>query len=199
VKKLFASGLFVIVIGIAAFAQDSEKNWYDSYAEGIEQKLFVNAGVGLGYSPYKLGIPPISVSADYKLPIKLPITVGLTGAFRTSTDSYSSGSQAIDMTYTDIGIGARGAYHFNFVKNFDVYAGVTLGYVIQVYDVKFGSMYDNPIYAATKAAYKDKGASYPLFGFNIGGRYFFTQNIGAYLELGYSGIQLASLGLAVKF
>jgi hypothetical protein len=76
----------------------------------------------------------------------------------------------------------------------DTYAGVTLGYVIQTGDVKYkgaaSSLGRNTSY---------DGVSFLLFGANIGARYFFTNNIGAYLELGYSGLQVASIGLALKF
>jgi hypothetical protein len=93
----------------------------------------------------------------------------------------------------NIGFGARGAYHFNFIEKLDVYAGLTLGYVIQSAVVTYGSAWDN----IPKTDYP--ATSFFLFGVNIGARYFFTNNIGAYLELGYSGLQVASVGLSVKF
>jgi hypothetical protein len=189
--------LILVLVAFAAggaFAQ----NWYDSYAPGIDaSKIFINAGIGYGFSSYSMGIPPISVSADFKLPIKLPITVGGVAALSTWKRSIASvpgfADSDISITYRNIGFGARGAYHFNFVKNLDTYAGLTLGYVIQSADVKYGSYYDS----VPKTSYD--GNSFFLYGFNIGARYFFTKNIGAYLELGYSGLQIASIGLSVKF
>jgi hypothetical protein len=62
-------------------------------------------------------------------------------------------------------------YHFNFLKNLDTYAGLTLGYVIQTFD---GGDYSGSAY---------EGVSFFLFGVNIGARYFFTESIGAYLEV----------------
>ena len=191
-KKLFASVLFVAVIGTAAFAQD----WYTSYADGIDQKLFINAGIGLGPTGgYDMGLPPISASVDFKLPIELPITVGGIFTFAQWKYSYSLPVPATtfpyNITYKDyefvwnnIGIGARGMYHFGLLKNLDTYMGLTLGYVIQTFDGE-----DIPGY---------EGQSFFLYGFNIGARYFFTEAIGAYLEVGYSGLQFASIGLAVK-
>jgi hypothetical protein len=188
-KKGFVVLILAMVVAGGAFAE-----WYDSYAPGIdESKVLINAGVGYGFSSYSMGIPPISVSADFKLPINLPITVGGMAAFSTWGYSTGSGDRAIDVTYLNIGFGVRGAYHFNFVKNLDAYAGLTLGYVIQTADVKYGSAYDGN---GIRPSYD--GVSYLLYGFNIGARYFFTNNIGAYLELGYSGLQNASIGLSIK-
>jgi opacity protein-like surface antigen len=192
-KKFFAVLVLVVIAGGGVYAQ----NWYDSYAPGIaESKVFINAGVGYGFSAYSMGIPPIGVSVDFKLPIKQPITIGGTAAFSTwknSTNVWGVSNSEIDVTYTNIGIGVRGAYHFNLLKNLDTYAGITLGYVIQKTDVTYGSAY-----GGFQPTYED-GASFILIGGNVGARYFFTKNIGAYLELGYSGLQVASIGLAVKF
>jgi hypothetical protein len=189
-KKLVLALLMTAMTVGGVFAQ----NWYDSYAPGIdESKAFINIGVGIGYTTYLLGVPPISVSADFKLPISLPITVGGTAAFSTWGYTVGSGNYLIDVTYYNFGFGARGAYHFNFVKNLDVYSGVTLGYVIQSANVIYGSAYGN----VSRPAYR--GEPFFLYGFNIGARYFFTKNIGVYSELGYSGLQIASIGLSLKF
>jgi hypothetical protein len=188
--------ILVLVLVAAAAGGVFAQEWYNSYAPGIdESKVFINAGVGYGLSTYSMGLPPISVSADFKLPISLPITIGGTAALSTWGYSTSAGvpNSDIDVTYMNIGFGVRGAYHFGFVKNLDTYLGLTLGYVIQTADVKYGSAYDN----IPKTSYD--GVSFFLYGFNIGARYFFTKNIGAYLELGYSGLQVASIGLSVKF
>jgi hypothetical protein len=188
--------LSIVLVLATLVAGGVSAEWYNSYAPGIaDSKVLINAGIGYGFSSYGMGIPPISVSADFKLPIKAPITLGATGAISTWTYSTGGGNYAIDVTYTNIGFGARGAYHFGFAKNLDTYIGATLGYVIQSADVKYGSYYDTP--GVTKTAYD--GVSFFLFGANIGARYFFTKNIGAYLELGWSGLQVASVGLAVKF
>jgi opacity protein-like surface antigen len=186
-KRLLIVLVLAMVVAGGAFA-----DWYDSYAPGIdESKVFINAGVGMGFSVEDI---PISVSADFKLPIKLPITAGATAAFNSWKDIIGAGNSQIGVTYTDIAIGARGHYHVNLLKNLDTYAGLTLGWVFQIVDVEYGSYWNNH---ENKPSYSAK--PYFLYGFNIGARYFFTKNIGAYLELGYSGLQLASLGLSVKF
>jgi hypothetical protein len=182
---------FAAAVAGSAFAQ----NWYDSYAPGIDTvRVFINAGIGYGFSAYSMGVPPISVSADFKLPIALPITIGGTAAFNTWTYTTGAGDYKVDVTYTNIGFGVRAAYHFNFVRNLDAYSGITLGYVIQSSNTQYGGAWGD---SGSITLYP--GVSFFLWGGYIGARYFFTSNIGAYLELGYSGLQVASVGLSVKF
>ena len=78
-------------------------------------------------------------------------------------------------------------WHFNLAENLDTYAGISLGYVIQNASVTSG----------TGVGY-DAGVSFFLWGFNVGARYFFTDTIGAFAELGYSGLQYASIVVTFK-
>jgi hypothetical protein len=195
-KKVFAVSVLAMVVAGAVFGQEG-KTWYNSYAEGVDQKVLVNVGVGLGPTGgYDLGVPPLSASVDFKLPVSVPLTVGgivtfaqwkytvsmptVTGVF----PNISYGSKDYEFKWNNIGVGARGMYHFNFVKNLDTYARLTLGYVIQTFEGE-----DIPGY---------EGLSFFLFGANFGARYFFSKTIGAYLEVGYSGLQFASVGLTAK-
>jgi hypothetical protein len=195
--------LLVLVVGAAGgvFAQ----TWYDSFAPGIDtSKVLINAGIGFGgamrVAGVKQEIPPISASADFKLPGSVPITVGALVALATQTDSQSipTTKSSYKFTYTDFAIGARGMYHFNFLPKLDAYAGLVLGWVLGSAKEEYTGDWPE----AAKSVYKAPGAGaipYFLFGANIGARYFFTDTIGAYLELGYSRLQVASLGLSVKF
>jgi hypothetical protein len=186
-RKTFLLLALVTIVGGGVFAQE---RWYNSYSPGIDQKFFINAGVGLGPTGgYDIRLPPLSASVDYRLPIKLPITVGGIFTFTQWKYSYSflGTGTGYDFVWNNIGIGARGMYHFNFLKNLDTYAGLTLGYVIQTFD---GGDYSGNAY---------EGVPFFLWGANVGARYFFTKNIGAYLEAGYSGLQFLSAGLTLKF
>jgi hypothetical protein len=188
-RKVFLVLVLVVLAAGGVFAQ----SWYDSYAWRVDDnKLFINAGVGLGPTGgYSMGIPPISVSVDFKLPIDIPITVGAVATYTTwKARTTAPGFYTIDVIYRNIGFGGRGMYHFNFMDNLDTYAGLTLGYVLQKVAVKTSGL------GGQGADYD--GDSFFLWGLNIGARYFFTDFIGAYLELGYSGLQFASVGLSVK-
>lgn len=181
----------ILVLFVAGFLAGtvSAQEWWNSYSPAVENSnMLLNAGIGLGGTGgYGMGIPPISVSVDFfKLPVGLPITLGVIGTLSTWKVSVPS----LSYTFTNIGIGARGMYHFNFsrlsdadfFKNSDIYAGLTLGYVIQ--------MSSNSTYSPSP---------FFLWGGSTGLRYYFTDKIGAYLELGYSGLQYGCIGLAVKF
>jgi hypothetical protein len=189
-KGLLALVLMAFVMG-GAFAE----TWYDSYAPGLQDnKFFFFFFIGFGPTGgYDIGLPPITASVDFKLPIPMPITLGGFAAF--TTWKYSVGVPSvyeIDVTYTNIAFGARGMYHFNFLYFFDTYTGLSLGYVLQSATVKTsGSL-------GGQAASYD-GAPFFLWGLNLGARYFFTDLIGVYLELGYSDLQYAGIGLSFKF
>jgi hypothetical protein len=184
-KKLVFVLILAAVVAGGAFAQ--EKKWYNSYADGIEGSTFlINAGVGFGLLPYKLSLPPISASVEYMLG-KIPLSLG--GYFGIAGYNEESGSYTYSGTM--IGIGARAAWHFNFLENLDTYAGLNLGWMIWNETSEW-----NWLGSKTKTDY-DYSTFY--YAFNIGARYFFTKNIGAYIELGYSPISVASIGLALKF
>jgi hypothetical protein len=189
IKSFFVIVLTVLAtVSVSAQDAHASQKWYNSYAHAVDgDSFFINAGIGFGPTgSYDNGIPPISASLDYKLPVKLPITAGLITTFSTWKWSLPSSTGDINVTYTNFGIGARGVYHFNFWEKADVYAGPTLGWVIQSAKANTsGSSYE--------------GKPFFLFGASVGARYFFTSFLGAYLELGYSGLQILGAGLTLKF
>jgi hypothetical protein len=157
--------------------QTSNRKWYNSFASGLENNnVFINTGVGYGPTGgINMGIPPLSISFDIKISNSVPITIGPTLIFSTWKSGY------FNYTYWNFGIGGRAMYHFNFVKNLDVYAGPTVGYAIRFFGEDFE--YDH---------------GYVLWGGYTGARYFFTKVIGVYTELGYSGLQYVNAGLSLK-
>lgn len=92
-------------------------------------------------------------------------------------------------TYTIIGI--RGAYHYEFVDNLDTYAGVLMSYNIASFSDK--SSVDGGVYHYSGSSGSGLGLS--LYA---GGRYYFSDQWAAFLELGY-GIAYLQLGAAYKF
>jgi hypothetical protein len=178
--------------------QSSSQNSFVAWPPAIaDDMVLINFGIGLGYSSwgYKIGLPPIRLSADFELPIPIPITVGGMVGIRTWTYSWYSWLFRDDFTIFEIPIGVRGMYHFNFaaftdnsfVRKLDAYAGLTMGWVI-VFDNYKGDSY-----------YWSGRDSYFLWGVNAGARYFFNDVIGLYLEVGVSGFDYASFGLTLKF
>jgi hypothetical protein len=191
-KRIFvALALVALVTGGGVFSQ--EKTWYNSYAPEIEgSKIFVNAGIGFGLLPYKMSLPPISASVEYGLD-NIPLSLG--GYFGIA--GYNEDIGRANYSATMAGIAARAAWHFNFIRNLDTYVGLNLGFMLYKQTVETqGDTYYGTTVAGSKVE-NDLNTFY--YAFNIGGRYFFTKNIGAYIELGYSPIAIASLGLSLKF
>jgi hypothetical protein len=91
----------VFVLAVLAAGSASAQAWFNSYAHSVDgDTLFVNAGVGFGPTVgYNSGVPPLSASVDYKLPVKLPITAGLIATYSTWKWSHSLGSLGkVDVT-----------------------------------------------------------------------------------------------------
>ena len=94
---------------------------------------------------------------------------------------YTWWSGDYDWSYSNIFIGARGALHYTFVENLDVYAGLAMG--ARIYSHKY---YDN------------WSKTYFSWDLIAGARYYFSSNFGAFAELGYD-IAYLKLGLVLKF
>ncbi|MDR2747045.1 MAG: porin family protein, partial [Treponema sp.] len=170
-KRIFLSAVLAAAVAGGAFAQA----WYNSYAPGIDgSKLLANVGIGFGVLPYKTSLPAISASAEYAL-AKLPLSVGAYFGI-TTYDEELYGYISYKGTLT--GFGAKGSYHFNFLKNLDPYVSLTLGWLIWSEEL------------VTSTATRKNDRSTFFYGFSLGARYFFTNNIGAYAELGYSAVSV---------
>jgi len=177
-KKLVLALLIATLFTGGAFAQE----WYNSYAPGIDgSSILANVGVGFGVlSGYKMSIPPLSASVEYA---GLPIPLSVGGYFGFVRYKWDFLGLTSDWTLTKLTFGARGAWHFNFLQDLDAYAGLALGYLVYRYSGFTGT----------------GGTGAFDWGFFVGGRYFFTNILGAYLELGYSPISFVSAGLSLKF
>jgi len=121
----------------------------------------VNAGVG--FSGW--GIP---IYAGMDFGVYKDITVGFEGSFRTYTDRWAGENYH----HTIFGFAGNGNYHFNRIlnipSNFDVYAGLSLGFYIW----------------SSSSNYEGSGSSGLGINAQVGGRYFFTKNFGLNCELG---------------
>lgn len=163
-KFLFAAILFFAGLTLQAQA---------SLDKGATQ---LNAGVG--FSTWGV---PVYVGIDYG--VTSDITVGGEFSYR-SYSAYSGYRQSI------IGISANGNYHFNRILNlpseFDLYAGVSLGYYI----VSSNDTYDGV---------KSTASSGLGFSGQVGARYFFTNNFGLNLEFGGGNVSGGKFGITYKF
>ena len=172
-KRILLSFAMMISLSFLASAQNFDGKNID-----------IAAGIGLG-SPYTYGtslIPPIWAQADFGVADK--ISVGGMLGFTTSKYGFTS----YNWRYTYTLIGARGNYHWgkhlsSLPDKLDLYAGVNLGY----YLVKVN-------YDGYTGVIADGVSNSVFFGGQVGGRWFFKDNLAAIAELGY-GIAYLRVGL----
>lgn len=151
----------------------------------------LNVGVGLGSTlsaaGLKTSLPPIGLSFEYGFTEK--ISGGAYVGYSSASEEFAGFGGNYKWNYTYTIVGARGSYHFATSDKLDPYFGATLGYnVVSVNLEKPAGGLD-----VTAAS-----ASAVLYSLHLGTRYYFTDNIGAFAELGY-GIAYLQLGVAVKF
>ena len=168
--------IILLVIVVAAISTAHAQ----SFKKG--DKL-LNIGIGLN-SYYSSGIP---LNASFEVGVTDDISAG-------GSLDYLSTSYLNDFKFTAIYIGARGSYHFNKVFNIDsdkvdLYGGLGLGY-------RSFSWSDSNINSSILGGSYGSGI---YFGLHIGGKYYFTDNIGAFAEFGAIGSTNARIGVAFKF
>lgn len=159
----------------------------------------VNFGIGLvGFgSYYGTGAsvtPLLNLSIEHGIIDNVGpgvISVGGNFGFRRATYDYGFGGSSYKWSWTDIYVGARGAYHYDLLGNdkVDTYAGLGIGARIW----KFTDPYSDQF----NYSYHSSGTDI-VSGLFAGARYYFTPNIGAFAEFGYD-IALLKLGLSAKF
>lgn len=135
----------------------------------------INAG--LGFSSWGT---PIFVGLDYG--VHKDVTVGGELSYR----SFGETSAFYDYSYTIIGIFANANYHFNSVfnipRNLDLYAGASLGFYNWTLPSGYTGSYNSGL----------------GLGFQIGGRYYFNNNIGVRLEFGGGSATGGTIGASFK-
>ncbi|MCB0473339.1 MAG: outer membrane beta-barrel protein [Flavobacteriaceae bacterium] len=154
---------------------------------GFSQRIMegdTELNVGIGFSSGGWSIP-IYGGIDYG--VTDDISVGGMVSFSSQDYAYEAGK----FKGKWMSIGANGNYHFNTLLNipdeFDVYAGLTLAYNSFSYD------YPNDY------AIRYKGSGIGLAA-QIGGRYFFSENIGVNLEFGGGDIASGGkAGITIRF
>jgi len=159
--------------------------------------LGVSVGFGgnyySGYSYYKgySRTPAISLSFENCVVDNLfdeKSSIGVGGMFGITSAKYESGLN-YGWKSNNIIVGVRGAFHYALVDKLDTYAGVMLGYRINTFK------YTGTWAVGTDRKVGSSGFSEYLF---VGARYYFTESIAVFAELGY-GLANFNLGLSLKF
>ena len=187
-KKIFA--LLCLIASFGCIAVQSQAQEFKSGDNVLSLGLGLGSSLGGGYA-YSSQSPAISIQYEHgQWDVGGPGTISLGGYLGFKSFSHTNSHFTEKWSYTVLGF--RSAYHFNMldVKNFDLYAGAMLSYNIVSYS-----------FDSHEPFYDNFGGSYgSALGLSIyiGGRYYFSQNIGAFLELGY-GISYATIGGSFKF
>lgn len=151
------------------------------YAKG---DVLLNAGVGLGY--YYAGGVPLLLSAEFAVNDVFSV-----GPYLGYTSyNYNWGWGGYKWRYTFLDIGVRGSYHFNELfeiqnEQVDVYGGAFLGFLISSYS------------GDTITGYEDPYSGGLRLGIHAGARYFFSEKVAGYGEVGY-GVAPLALGVTFK-
>jgi hypothetical protein len=128
----------------------------------------LDGGVGYGGNVY----------LDYLLPISVPLSLGVEIGYDSAKmmDKY-------DDTFSAIPILARVAYHFDIAPKLDLYVVGKIG-------IAFGSWQGEQKDSVEEFA----DIETPLglaFGFDLGAAFYFTSNIGAFVEAGFDRYNLS--------
>ena len=155
----------------------------------------VNLGVGLGnryalvYSGSGASSTP-ALSVSYERGVKelgnFVLGVGLFAGYQGSSYDYSGFGVNYKQSTTDLIINLRGALHYAVSDKLDAYGGLGIGYRSLSFKSEPSSAIDLSVSGSSGVA---------LFA---GARYFFTDAIGAFAELGYDQTYLKA-GLSFKF
>lgn len=153
----------------------------------------VGIGLGLGYGYGLLGgngrsIPALSLSVERGMYEGLgPGVIGVGGMVGYKSYTWSAGDYKA--TWSNIYVGVRGTYHYNFTDNekLDTYAGLALGARIENYSNNYDDTNANAW-----------GGTYVTSGLFLGARYYLTDKIGAFAEAGYD-MSYLKFGASVRF
>lgn len=165
----------------------------------VDQNV-LGAGIGFGGSfgsyNYSSQTPALSLNYERGIwPIDGPGVISLGGYLGFKSYKYEQQFNPFyykyKWNYTVIGL--RSAYHYTGleVDKLDVYGGLMLSYNILKYKYTTNNNFNPEFYN------KSYGSTVGLTLY-VGGRYYLTDNIAAFMELGY-GVSYLTLGAAFRF
>jgi len=181
-KKVAIVAIAAVTMSVAVQAQTTTFNKGDNLA-----------GVSIGFGGYYSGafynnvsrMPAISFYYENCVKDNLfdeKSSLGIGGML-----GYTSAKWSDYWKVSNTVIGARGALHYAFVDKLDTYTGLMLGYEIVSW-----KYYDSGFKGSGTAA---SGLAFSWF---LGARYYFTDTVAAFAELGY-GVAVFNVGVSLKF
>lgn len=171
-------------------AQACGRDFIPNFLKG---KTDLSFGIGFGTHwnyPWAITtVPLLSANIDHGLRDDIgPGIIGVGGylGYERFRDEFSGGQYGYN--YASIILMGRATYHYQFIENFDTYAGLGLG-IRYVNASPFGILPVNMVSP-------DEGV-YPSGSIFIGGRYFFTETVAAFAEASI-GVSYLTLGITFR-
>lgn len=164
----------------------------------VKDKLFSSGkgsiGVGgqLGYVGYKYSYEGALSGTAGTFDLDLGLGDRIVGLADLSVPASvngtsASGTSVSEWKYSRFIVGPRGYLHYSFIDKLDTYTSLMLG--AEFYTAK-GAQDNEPESASSSVGF--------VWSWYVGGRYYFTDQLAAMLELGY-GVTYANIGIAYKF
>jgi hypothetical protein len=190
-KRVFLFFLVLLMVGVFAFSADLMN--YPPPLDG--GNILFDVGFGLALAPSTvvrtgatIMVPPVVLTAEYCLPVGVPISLGGLVGFYMFKWNYPGGHVPYKETWTFATFGTRANWHWNIDVNWlDLYTGAFIGYNLFFWS-REGSSFSGDI---------DPAFGGLVFGGQAGAHFYFTDRIGAVAELGYPFV--TKVGLALKF
>ncbi len=170
------------------------------------QKGNIALELGSGLSPFLImpgmstSVPPLSLNGEYCFwsGTKNSFGVGALGAygsmkFNSKKVDFGNLGGEIDTTasaqanFSTLYAGAKITWHYNFSSRVEFFYNFSIGF----WNVDFDGKTDEDSFAFNYTG--------PMAGSMLGFKFYFSDNIGMYIELGFDGVKMAGAGLAVKF
>jgi hypothetical protein len=189
--------IFIAIVALSvlfmqhAIAQPCGRSFIPNFIKG---KTDLSFGLGFGthvnYPGTYTTVPLFSVNVDHALRDDIgPGVIGVGGylGYERFRDEYIGGEYGFN--YSSVVFQARGTYHYQFIENFDSYAGLGLG-LRYVNSSAFGI---HPV----NDGIEPRDGLHPVASIFIGGRYFFTETVAAFAEAGI-GVSYLTLGVTFR-
>jgi hypothetical protein len=158
----------------------------------------LNVAVGIGspwvlYKDYKTALPPITVSYDYGFREDIgPGVISIGGLIAATTYKNSmagtNGPDEYGYKSTTIILGARSTYHYQIFEKIETYGGMHLGLRME----KWKEYGDFP-----SVDEEQNLKFHPLISVFGGAKYYFSNNLAAMLEMGFS-IAFINVGACIR-
>jgi len=187
-KKILLTLVLPIFFTTATMAQDAYEKGVNYFTAGVGFGTAYNNGYGLGWGTGGRGLP---LNAAFELGIHDYISVGpyiSYSTFRPGVFGFRS-----DYRINFFSVGAKGSFHYVSLVNdaldldidpekLDLYVSAYLG--AEFFTDNTEIVYDNNANAD--------------FGVTVGGRYMFSENLGAYTEVGYAALSVFAVGVTLN-